>query len=105
MHRLITGAPDGLTVDHINGNGLDNRQCNLRICTLAQNLANREKSNGRHPYKGIWQNPVTNRWGASIQCDGLKHHLGYFDSPEDAARAYNEAATRLHGPFAKLNPI
>jgi hypothetical protein len=106
MHQQILEVSDGLKVDHINGNGLDNRRCNLRPCTNSQNLCNRGRTrNNTSGYKGVSWDKRAHKWEASIGVDGKHKHLGRFDSREDAARAYNEAAKRLHGNFARLNEI
>jgi hypothetical protein len=99
MHRLITGAPKGLVVDHINGNRLDNRKENLRVCTHAQNLMNRAS---KRKFKGV-RLREGGRWQAAIRVGGVRHCLGGFETAEEAARAYDDAAVRLHGEFARLN--
>ena len=102
MHRLIMDAPDGVEVDHINGDRLDNRRCNLRLCTHRQNLRNRKRQdNGSSRYKGVHKS--AGKWRAQIGYDGKTHHLGYFTDEADAARAYNEAASEHFGEFARLN--
>jgi hypothetical protein len=103
MHRLIINTPYYMQTDHINGNRLDNRKCNLRICTHAQNQYNQNiRKNGKSIYKGVsWQKP----WVASIRIDSKKYNLGAFASEEEAAFAYNKAAIEYYGEFAKLNII
>lgn len=101
MHRLILNAPKGVHVDHINLNGLDNRRQNLRPCSPSQNHANQVKSHGTSRFKGVSRNG--RRWEASIVKDYRKHALGFYDNEEDAAKAYDEAARRLHGEFARMN--
>lgn len=104
MSRFIMGYPKGLTVDHINGNGLDNRRCNLRLATQSQNAKNRRKNyNSRSLYKGVTFHTQRNRWLARIQNNKRKVSLGLYGSQEEAARAYDAAAKELHGDFAKLN--
>lgn len=106
MHRLITGAEPGVLVDHRNGDGLDNRRHNLRTCTHTQNMQNRKMhSNNRSGFKGVYQHrgKGSNRWYAQLRVDGRRIHIGAFPTPEDAARAYDEAALRHHGEFARLN--
>jgi hypothetical protein len=107
MHRIIMGNPDG-EVDHINGNGLDNRKCNLRICTRTENMYNRRpKRGGTSKYKGVWYERHANhgRWRAQIRAGGKAINLGSFHNEEDAAIAYNKAALELHGDFALLNNV
>ncbi len=100
MHRVL--MPEAERVDHINGDGTDNRRANLRAATHAQNMRNRKKhKNNTSGFKGV--SPMRGKWRAQIRFEGRKHHLGIFDSPEEAAEAYDEAARRLHGEFARTN--
>jgi hypothetical protein len=102
IHRLITNAPKGMVVDHINGDGLDNRRENLRLCTVAENNKNRRRnSNNTSGYKGVRRD--TYKYKAAIKSENKLIHLGMFSSPEDAARAYDKAAKEIFGKFAKLN--
>lgn len=104
MHRLIIYTRVGLLVDHKNGNGLDNRKENLRICTRSQNLMNRDATRKNiYGYKGVESN--NGRFSARIKVDGKRHYLGTFATPKEAAVAYNEGALKYHGEFAKLNKI
>jgi hypothetical protein len=106
MHRMIVNAKKGETVDHINGNTLDNRRENLRVCTHAQNRQNSKKISGSRnlssKYKGV-SHPSENRWTASITVMWKTIHIGSFSTEIGAARAYDEAARKYHGVFAKLN--
>lgn len=104
MHRFLLGLTDPkVHIDHINGNGLDNRRSNLRVATPSQNSANRRKiANATSPYKGVyWQK--NRRWRAVLTVDRRHISLGMFDDPADAARAYDAAALEHFGPFARLN--
>ena len=104
MHRLIMQPSAGMQIDHINGDTLDNRRCNLRICTNAENCRNRKYKESVHGYKGVA--PVRNgRWGARICINYRQSWLGSYDTIEEAARAYNEAAIRIHGNYALLNNV
>lgn len=103
MHRLIMNTPKGKVTDHINGNTLDNRRENLRICTQAENLMNKQKTYGKSSYKGVI--PHGHRWVAIIGINGKRLHLGYFSTEVDAAKAYNIAARFCFGSFAKFNKI
>jgi hypothetical protein len=98
MHRFLTGWS---FVDHRNGNGLDNRRCNLRPATPSQNIANKPKCWGASRYKGVRAVPRNkkNPWVAAIQA----RHIGYFPTEEAAARAYDAAARETFGEFATLN--
>lgn len=102
MHRFIMDAPADKLVDHVNGNTLDNRRENLRLCSAGENARNSAKRRGaKLPYKGVYLNGK--RWSASICVDRTIHRLGTFDTVEEGARAYDAAAIRLHGEFARLN--
>ena len=104
MHRLIIGNNcKDLFIDHINGDGLDNRRSNLRICTNAENLHNRLPR--REMYKGVYWCKRKKPWRARIRNNGRLIHLGYYDSKEKAANAYNKAARNYFGGFAFLNQI
>lgn len=103
MHREIMNAPSGTEVDHINGDGLDNRRENLRLATRSQNCANKEVYSSKSGYRGVHKS--WNRWSSAIKHNGNRYDLGRFDTPEDAARAYNEAAKKYHGEFARLNDV
>jgi hypothetical protein len=90
-------------VDHINGNKLDNRACNLRPCSNAENLRNSAPRRGSSTFKGVCFHKQNKNWVASITLDGQTRHLGSFSSEIDAAKAYDAAATQLHGEYARLN--
>lgn len=107
MHRQIMGFPEGLLVDHIDHDGLNNQKVNLRIATRAQNNANRRaaSTNQTSKYLGVAFEKDRKRWTARIRKDWKGYRLGSFDSEIEAAIAYNEAAIRLHGEFANINKI
>lgn len=106
MHRLIKKPPPGLVIDHINGDTLDNRKSNLRICTQAQNTANgRGSKNSTSSYKGVSWDTERSRWAACICPGNKKIYLGRFRTQEEAALAYNEAAKDIFGEFARLNEL
>lgn len=106
MHRAILNAPLGKLVDHINRNGLDNRRCNIRVCTPSQNLMNaRKRRDCLSRYKGVSWNARDQRWQAYIKIDYRQQALGQFRNETEAALAYNEAARELFGEFARLNEI
>jgi HNH endonuclease len=96
MHRFITGPHLSQQIDHINGDRLDNRRTNLRVCTSRQNQANRRNGTGRR-FKGVSQRG--NRFRARIG----GRHIGTFDNEFDAAVAYDRAAVQEFGAFARLN--
>ncbi len=108
MHRLIMNAPPAMQVDHINGNGLDNRRCNLRLATVGQNDCNRPRTKrNTSGYKGVsLKKPFLTgrlRWFARISHNGKDIGLGYHDTAEEAARVYDAKAVELFGDFAYLN--
>lgn len=107
MHQVLMNAPEGFEIDHINGDGLDNRRSNLRICTHQQNIWNRRAQKGStSKYKGVSFQASTQYWKAYISIDGGKQkHLGCYLNEEGAARAYNKAAKKYHGEFARLNSV
>jgi hypothetical protein len=105
MHRVIMNPPLDLLVDHENHNGLDNRKANLRIATHAENSRNKKKQSSKTSsrYKGVYLAKWANKWRAAIYHNGKCIQLGYFDSEEEAAKAYDKAARLLFGKFASLN--
>jgi len=104
MHRAILDVPPGLFCDHKNHNTLDNRRCNLRICTPAQNSYNRlPDAGGTSRYKGVHWDKDRRKWQAGIRHKGRLIHLGYYDYEADAAIAYDDRAVELFGEFACLN--
>lgn len=104
MHRVIAHAAPGVVVDHINGNTLDNRRANLRVCEQKFNAMNRRShSEKTSRFKGVHIDRKSGLWIAAIRKDGHRKSLGYFDRDIDAALAYNLAAVELFGTFALLN--
>lgn len=97
MHQLI--LPGDHEVDHIDGDGLNNRRSNLRPATRQQNQVNSGARSGK--YKGV--SNQRGRWRARIKINGVSHELGIFDNEEDAARAYDAAALEAWGTHAFLN--
>ena len=106
LHRVIMNAPEGMVVDHINGNSLDNRKLNLRLCTETENKRNSPRhKNSKSAYKGVHWHKLCSKWIAHIGHNGKSIHLGYFTDPKLAAEAYNKKALELQGKFARLNVI
>lgn len=104
MHRLLSGATGEAETDHINRNRLDNRRSNLRVVTTAQNLANRPRAaRNTSGYKGVSRSKGQGRWRAEFTANGEYRNLGVFNSPEDAARAYDRAAYQEHEDIVLLN--
>lgn len=104
MHREIMDAPKGLVVDHRDGDGLNNRKSNLRVCTQAQNACNRRpRWDGTSVYKGVsWYKP-SKKWEAKITYKGKCTYLGRFDDEIEAAKVYDAKAKELFEEFAYLN--
>lgn len=103
MHIFLMRPPRGMQVDHKDGDGLNNRRGNLRVCTHAQNTQNARPQVGRtSKYKGVHRH-VDGRWRAQINANTRRYLLGYYDSELDAAIAYDHAARRHFGEFAVTN--
>lgn len=106
MHRVIMGLTegDGLLVDHKNGNGLDNRRENLRVCTKTQNQYNQKpRHTSISKYKGVGYYNRDKKWRARIVVNRKDIELGKFDSELEAAKAYDAAALEHHKEYAWLN--
>lgn len=107
MHRLLLDAPPGMAVDHRDGDGLHNRRHNLRLCAPVENNRNaRRRRDNRSGYKGVSRyrgHRVRGAWVAGIRVNGRRIHLGYRDTPEEAALLYDAAARRYFGAFARMN--
>jgi hypothetical protein len=101
MHRLVMGFPD-CSIDHADGDGLNNRRSNLRLATPSQNAANsRNFSPAREGLRGVTFVPA--HWRAVVKVNGRRIHIGDYKSPEEAARAYDAAARKHFGEFARPN--
>ena len=103
MHRLLLLPNQEQQIDHINGDQLDNRRCNLRICTNTQNQQNRHAVWGSSLFKGVGWSTARETWRARIKLAGSDMWLGHFVNEADAARAYDKAAREMFGEFANLN--
>ena len=106
LHRQLMGVGRGdPDVDHVNGDGLDNRRANLRLASRSQNLANRGKQRGTYSsrYKGVTWLADCRRWKAYVGIRGRTMHLGLFTDERQAALAYDRAALDAFGEFARLN--
>ena len=104
LHRLLMGDPEGLEIDHIDGDGLNNRRYgdsgNLRTATRSQNICNqRGVRRSKSGLKGAI--PSKHRWQSQITVNGVTHYLGCFDTAEGAHAAYVKAGAELHGEFAR----
>jgi len=105
MHRAILSIPSDIGIDHKDGNGCNNQKENLRICTRSQNLANMKSHTGASKYKGVSWDKHNIKWIVQIQIDNQPYFLGRFKVEDDAALAYNVAAIKYFGDFARLNTI
>jgi hypothetical protein len=101
MHRAVAGASGDEITDHINGDTLDNRRANLRVCTRFENAQNRVSSPGVSGFRGVYASG--GKWVAEIVAHGVKHRRWGFARAEEAARCRDEMAKRLHREFAVLN--
>jgi len=106
MHRVIMKASGNAFVDHIDNDTLNNRKANLRFCSGSENAMNRGKlGSNTSGYKGVVWHKKAGKWRGKIGIRGKSIHLGLFETAIEAAKAYNTAAMKFHGPFAKLNKI
>lgn len=106
LHRLLFSEPLGVWIDHRDGDGLNNQRHNLRTCSVPQNIRNQKiKSSNTSGFKGVSFRRDCKKWAAHIRHSGRKHHLGFFSTAELAALAYDNAAKKYHGDFAKGNFI
>ncbi len=104
LHRLIMGAADNEQIDHINGDKTDNRRCNLRFADHTKNQQNKGlRSDSTTGFKGVCFDRRSGKFMAYINAYGRRTYLGYFEDKNSAALAYDKAAVRLHGDFARLN--
>jgi hypothetical protein len=103
MHRVILNAPPGIQVDHVNGDGLDNRRANLRLATRSQNQHNQRISLANSSgFKGVSYDSARASWRAHIMVNRRRIWLGRFTTAEEAAAAYRAASTKHHGAFGRL---
>lgn len=106
MHRQILNPMDHEQVDHVNGNGLDNRRANIRVCSNSQNMMNQKiRSDNSSGFKGVSYHAQNKRWRATINLNGKQISAGCYATPKEAAIAYNRKAIELFGEFARPNVI
>jgi len=101
MHREIVDCPEGMVVDHIDGDSSNNQCYNLRICTQGQNLLNtsKPKYNTVSGYRGVYWHKAAQKWCAEIRYNNKKQYLGLFKTPKEASIAYNIRAKELFGEY------
>ncbi len=103
MHRFLMGDPDGLDIDHQDGDGLNNRRGNLRYATKSQNSQNQRLSkSSTSGLKGVCWHKARCKWRAAIRVNSKRTYLGHHDTIEAAYAAYVEASARLHGEFGRI---
>jgi len=105
-HRVIWAVHFGVwpehEIDHINGDKSDNRISNLRAATSSENAWNKSAYvNNTSGFKGVAWNEKAGKWAANIKVFGVQKHIGYFDTPDEAHKAYCSAAAADHGDFAR----
>lgn len=102
LSRFIMNAPEGVNVDHIHGNLLDNRKSQLRFCTQQQNCCNRGKAkSNKSGFKGVSWLKLRSKWRAQIMINYKQIHIGLFDNIPDAVAAYAAASLKHHGKFGR----
>lgn len=105
MHREIMQTPKGMDTDHINGDSLDNRRTNLRICHRSQNALNRRVDRrNKTGYRNISKR-LDGKFVAQVKLDKKHHWIGAFDTALEAAKAYNDFVGAHFNAFARLNTI
>jgi hypothetical protein len=101
LHRLLMDDPEGMVIDHINHNGLDNRKCNLRICTNQENICNCEiPKNNKSGCKGVYWAKDKQKWTVQITINNKTKYIGRYENLEDAIKARQEASKKYYGDFA-----
>lgn len=103
LHRMLMGVVDdrSVCVDHINGDPLDNRRSNLRVCKQGENMRNYRYAWGKEGIRGVMQTPA-GKYRARIRYQKKLYHIGTFDTQHDASIAYAFASSLLHGEFGSL---
>lgn len=109
VHRIIWTMhygeiPEGLLIDHADGNGNNNLVSNLRLATAQENQRNRQ-TNANKRFKGVSFDKARNKWKASIRVDNVSYHIGRFETEKEARDAYCEVAKEIHGVFFKENEV
>ena len=103
MHRLITKAPTGKDVDHINGNGLDNQRKNLRVCNHKDNSRScRIPKNNTSGYKGVHWHKKHKKWTVGITVNKKRVWIGQYSNIKDAIQSYIQASKKYFGEFSRI---
>jgi hypothetical protein len=106
MHKVIVNTPEGMLIDHRDGNGLNNQRRNLRTATINQNSQNRRPYfSASSRFKGVSWHKSSGKWQARITLNGKQIRLGSFSDEKKAASAYYEAAKQMFGEFAKIQEV
>lgn len=106
LHRWIMGFPEGFEIDHINRDKLDNRRCNLRVCSRQENNFNRDKqSNNTSGYKGVSFNKQKNKYTTQYRYNRKDTHIGTFNTAEEAYEAYCKKTREIHGDFFFMGKV
>lgn len=105
LHRCIMNTPKNLFTDHINGNTLDNRLSNLRICSRYENARNcKQRQNKKtSKFKGVYQHSSAKKWVAEITFEHKSIYLGLFKTEQLAREAYDQASIEIHKDFSRNN--
>lgn len=102
LHHIVVGRKEGMVCDHKNGNTLDNRKCNLRLCSHRENIRNSKMNiNNKSGFIGVRLHPQKRKWQAYIVIDGKWTHLGYFILKEDAAKIRAAIEKKMNWRFKK----
>lgn len=106
LHRHLLSAPKGMEVDHINGNTLDNRRSNLRVCTHRENIRNKKTpSHNKSGYKGVSYSARYKKYMVCIKMNGKTLHLGGFADPKEGYEVYKAKALELFGEYANFGSV
>jgi AP2 domain/HNH endonuclease len=101
LHRLLLSPPEGSVVDHIDGNGLNNVRSNLRVCSRSENSFNAQRrKDNTSGFKGVYWHRRIGKWQAEVVAHRKRNHLGYYDTPEQAAEVARAFREKVHGEFA-----
>lgn len=106
MHRVVASTPNGMVTDHVNGNRIDNRRSNLRVCNSSENIScSGMHSNNKSGYKGVSWSKEYRKWRAKLTKNRVQVYSRLFETAEDAALAYNAASLKYNGEFAYQNKV